>query len=118
MLMVEFMQQLTTITSEMYCETLKKLHRAIQNKMRGMLTPGVVFLNDRAHSHTTARSRPQLEHFNWELFDHHPESPDVAPSDYHLFAYLKNWLRSQRFEHNELMECDKKGAELTGSRVF
>jgi hypothetical protein len=35
------------------------------------------------------------------LFDHPPYSPDLAPSDYHLFTYLKNWLRSQRFNNNE-----------------
>jgi hypothetical protein len=29
MLMVEFVKQGTTITSEVYCETLKKLHKAI-----------------------------------------------------------------------------------------
>jgi hypothetical protein len=32
-----------------------------------------------------------LEHFNWELFDHLPYSPELAPSDYHVFTYLKNW---------------------------
>jgi hypothetical protein len=31
-LTVEFMQQGTTITSEVYCETLRKLRRAIQKK--------------------------------------------------------------------------------------
>jgi hypothetical protein len=32
-------------------------------------------------------------------------SPDLAPSDYHLFTYLKNWLGSQLFNNNEeLME--------------
>jgi hypothetical protein len=31
-LMVEFMQDRTTITSEVYCETLKKLRKAIQKK--------------------------------------------------------------------------------------
>jgi hypothetical protein len=36
-LMVEFMQQGTTITSEVYCKTLKKLCRVIQNKRHGML---------------------------------------------------------------------------------
>jgi histone-lysine N-methyltransferase SETMAR len=39
--------------------------------------------------------------FNWELFDHPPYSPDLAPNDYHLFSYLKNCLRSQRFNNNE-----------------
>jgi hypothetical protein len=38
-----------------------------------------------------------LEHFDWELFDHSPYSPDIAPNDYHLFIYLKNRLRLQRF---------------------
>jgi hypothetical protein len=39
------------------------------------------------------------------LFDHPPYSHDLAPSNYHLFAYLKNWLGSQRFSSNEeLME--------------
>jgi hypothetical protein len=42
-----------------------------------------------------------LEHFNWELFDHLPHSPDLSSSDYHLFTYLKNWLGSQRLNNNE-----------------
>jgi hypothetical protein len=37
-LMVEFVQQGTTLMLEVYCKTSKKLHRAIQNKRRGMLT--------------------------------------------------------------------------------
>jgi histone-lysine N-methyltransferase SETMAR len=35
------------------------------------------------------------------LFYHPPYSPDLAPSDYDLFTYLNNWLRSQRFNSNE-----------------
>jgi hypothetical protein len=102
--MVEFMQQGTAITSEVYCETQKKLHRAIQNISRGMLTSGVVLLHDSERPHTAAHSRAVLEHFNWK-FDHPPYSPDLAPSDYHLFTrtYMKNWLRSQRFNNNEVL---------------
>jgi hypothetical protein len=53
-LMVEFMQQGTTIISEVYCKTQKKLRRAIQNKRRGMLTYGVVLIQDNARPHTVA----------------------------------------------------------------
>jgi hypothetical protein len=84
--MVEFMQQGTTITSKMYCETLIKLSKAFQNKRRVMLIYGVMLLHDNAHPHTTARTRALQEHFDWELFDHPPYSPDLAPSDYHLFT--------------------------------
>jgi transposase len=68
-----------------------------------MLTYSVVLLHDNArpHTNTDARTRALLEYFNWELFDHPPSSPDLAPNDYHLFTYLKNWLRSQRFDNNE-----------------
>jgi hypothetical protein len=55
--------------------------------------------------HTAACTRLLLEHINWELFDHPPYSPAFTPSDCHLFAYMKNWLRSQHFNNNEeLME--------------
>jgi histone-lysine N-methyltransferase SETMAR len=42
-----------------------------------------------------------VEHFSWELYDHPLHSPDLAPSDYHLFTYMKNQLRLQRFNSNE-----------------
>jgi hypothetical protein len=88
-----------------YCKTLKKLHMAIQNKRCGMLTYGVVLLHDNVHLHTAARTQALLEHFNWESSDHSPYRPDLTPSDYHLFIYLRNWLGWQYFNNNkELME--------------
>jgi hypothetical protein len=93
--MVEFMQQGATVTSQVYCETLKELRKVIQKKRRGMLTSGVVLLHD------NASTQALLEYFNWELFHHTSYSPDVAPSDYHVFTYLKNWVGSQSFNNNE-----------------
>jgi transposase len=62
-----------------------------------------MLLHDNARPHTAARVLELLEHVNWELFDHPPYSPDFTPSDYNLFTYLKNWLRSQRFKNNEVL---------------
>jgi hypothetical protein len=39
-----------------------KLHRAFQNKRRGMLTYGIVLFHDSARPHTAARTRILLEH--------------------------------------------------------
>jgi histone-lysine N-methyltransferase SETMAR len=100
-LMVEFMQQVTM--SEVYCETLKQVHRAIHKKRCGMLKCGVVLLHDDAYPHTAPHTSALQEYFNWELFDHPPYSPDLTLSDYHAFTYLKNWLQSQRFM------CQKRG---------
>jgi histone-lysine N-methyltransferase SETMAR len=80
-----------------------------------MLISSAVLLHDNAHARTAARIRALLERFNWELFDYRPYSPDLAPSDYYLFTYLKNWLRSQCFSNNDELDgrCQNV-AELTG----
>jgi hypothetical protein len=60
-----------------------------------------------------------LEHFTWELFDHPTYNPDLAPSDHHLFTYLKNWLGLQRFSNNEeLTEGVKTLTELIDGRLL
>jgi hypothetical protein len=90
-LMVELFLRWTTVMSEVYCKKLKTLCKTIQKK-------GVEW-----SSMTYGCSL--LGHFNYKLFDHPPYSPDPAQSNYHLFTYLKNSLRSQCLNNNEeLME--------------
>jgi hypothetical protein len=72
-----------------------------------MLTFGLVLFHDNAFPHTAVRTRTLLKRLNWELFDHSPYSPNLAPSDHHLFTrtHLKNWLGSHSSSNNEeLME--------------
>jgi len=90
-----------TITSELYCETLNKLRKLIKKKTAPDATKGVVLLHDNARPHTVARTNALIKLFNWEIFDHHPYSPDLAPSDYHFFTKIKVWLATQRFHTNE-----------------
>jgi len=44
-LLVDFLERGSTINSEAYCETLKQLRRAIQNKRRGKLSSKVLFFS-------------------------------------------------------------------------
>ncbi|GBN55167.1 hypothetical protein AVEN_231701-1 [Araneus ventricosus] len=82
----------TTINSEVYCRTLKKLKRAIQNKRCGLLSSGVVLLHDKARPHTAIRTGEVLRKFKWDVFQHPRYNPDLAPSDFHLFTAMKKWL--------------------------
>jgi histone-lysine N-methyltransferase SETMAR len=66
-----------------------------------MLTSGVVLPHDNVRPHTAACTHTLLDHFNYELFDDPSCSPDLAPSDSHLFTYLKNWLGLQCFSNTE-----------------
>ena len=66
-----------------------------------MLTKGVVLLHENARPHTAACINVLIKLFNWEIFDHPPYSPDLAPSEYHLFTKAKVCLATQRFHTNE-----------------
>ena len=55
--------------------------------------------------HTVPASQKDLlKKFNWEVFDLPPYSPDLAPSDFHLFRELKAWLGGQRFAANDELQ--------------
>jgi [histone H3]-lysine36 N-dimethyltransferase SETMAR len=103
-LFIDFLERGKTINANAYCDTLIKLRRAIQNKRRGLLSTGIVLLHDNARPHTADRTVQLLQKFHWEIFDHAPYSPNLAPSDYHLFMHLKKWLASQRFETDDELQ--------------
>jgi len=37
----------------------------------------------------------------WTVLPHPPYSPDLAPSDYHLFGLMKDGLRGRHFPSND-----------------
>jgi hypothetical protein len=66
-----------------------------------MLTKGIVLLHNNVRPHTTAHINSLIKLFNWEIFDHLPYSPDLAPRDYHLITKMNVWLATQCFHTNE-----------------
>jgi len=74
-LLVECLPQGTTINSVVYCETLKKLRHAIQNKRRGMLSATILLLHDKARPHPAAQTQELITSFRWEQMDHPPVQP-------------------------------------------
>jgi histone-lysine N-methyltransferase SETMAR len=57
-----------------------------------MLSQGVVVLHENARPYTAAATQDLIATFGWEKFDHPPDSPDLAPSDFHLLLHLKTFL--------------------------
>jgi hypothetical protein len=47
--------------------------------------------HDTARPHTAEKTTKLLEKFGWENLDHHPYSPDLTPSDFHLFPKMKEF---------------------------
>jgi len=100
-LWVEFLPQGTKLNSAVCCETLKKLRHAFQNKRRGMLSATILLLHDNARLHSVAQTQDLITSFRWEQMDHPPYSPDLAPSDFHLFVHLKKFLGGKRFDDDD-----------------
>jgi len=65
-LLVEFLPQGTTVNSAAYCESLKKLRHAVQNKRRGMLSATILLLHDNARPHSAAQTQDFITSFKWE----------------------------------------------------
>ena len=74
---------------------------AIRRKRPGQLTNGVILQHDNATPHTARVTQGWLEKYGWEILPHPPHSPDLAPSDYHLFGPLKRELAGKRFDDDE-----------------
>jgi len=100
-LLVDFMPPGATINATAYCETLTRLRRAIQNKKRGMLSHGMCLLHDNVWSHSKHVTTALLEKFKWDILDHPPYSPELAPSNFHLFLHLKKHLAGKKFNDDE-----------------
>jgi histone-lysine N-methyltransferase SETMAR len=64
----------------------------------------VILLHDNARPHTAAATVNNIAAFSWERLDHVPYSPNLAPSDFHIFPTLKRTLDGRCFTTNEDVE--------------
>ncbi|XP_029156095.1 histone-lysine N-methyltransferase SETMAR-like [Nylanderia fulva] len=93
------------IDSQLYCEQLERLRQAIERKRPELINrKDVVFHHDNARPHTSLMTRQKLRELGWEVLMHPPYSPDIAPSDYHLFRSLQNFLNGIKLLSKEACE--------------
>ncbi|CAK1595888.1 unnamed protein product [Parnassius mnemosyne] len=92
-----------TIDSDLYCQQLMRLKQEIEKKIRleSINRKGVVFHHDNARPHTSLATQQKLRELDGEVLMHPPYSPELAPSDFHLFRYLPNYLGSARLTSRE-----------------
>jgi len=69
----------------------------LNDKCPWKVTKGVLFLHDNAPAHRALATQKKLAYLGFQCLDHPPYSPDLAPSDYHLFHGLKKQLKGRHF---------------------
>ena len=82
-------------------DTAQALRRALRDKRPGR---NIITLHDNARPHAACLTSEAIAKMGWEVLPHPSYSPDVAPSDYHLFGFVKDQLRGQRYETTEAIQ--------------
>lgn len=97
-IMIDYLERGHTITGKYYAQELQRLREALVRKRRGKLRSGVLLLQDNAPSHTSHVAMAAARQCGFELLNHPPYSPDLAPSDFYLFPKLKSVLRGRVYD--------------------
>ena len=100
-----------TINGERYRTQLIHLKRTIAEKRPEYATrhEAIIFHHDNARPHVAIPVKNYLENSGWKVLPHPPYSPDLAPSDYHLFrSMIHSWPPSWRSSFGmESTNCQK-----------
>ena len=96
-LLIDYFPKDQTTNAEYYSSLLVQLKDILKVKRRGKFTKGVLFLHDNALAHRALATQKELAYPGFQCLDHPPYSPDLTPSDYHLFPGLKKQLKGRHF---------------------
>ena len=99
----EMLGKNTTVEKILYKAQSHRVNEAIQQK-RPDRQGQVILLHDNARPHTAKTVKMALQELGWEVLQHPPYSPDLAPTDYHLFRCLSNEMRGLGFENQDHLE--------------
>lgn len=97
---VEYLSYGITANADRYYEYLNKLPRAIQNKHRGLLSSGIIFLQNNATSYTAIQTKALLQKSGWNVLLHPPHSPNFTLGNITLFLHLKKFFGDEGFCNN------------------
>ena len=95
-LLFELLRPNFIINAESYCNQLDRLNNILS--IERLQKDHIFLLHDNARPHTAKLTREKIVNkLNWEILAHPPYSPDLAPTDYHLFRHLSNHLKEKHY---------------------
>jgi histone-lysine N-methyltransferase SETMAR len=121
-LLAHFLKSGENVNSASYCEVLLKLQDEIRRRRSGQLVR-VLLHHDNARPHTNRATKDRIQELQPELLEHPPYSPDLAPTDFHLFGLIKTHLGGKCFADDEevgteVRKCLRQQSKNFYSRDF
>ena len=101
MLLIDHLSKGQIVTGSYYANLLRQLRQKIKENRSGKLSLAMLFHQDNASAHKSAVALAAIHDCGFQLVEHPPYSPDLAPSDYSLFPKLKSYLSGNNFATND-----------------
>ena len=106
------------MNSDCYMTVLERLRQAILNKRPGLDANNITMHHDNARPHMSHATREEIARKGWNVMPQPPYSPNLAPSDFHLFGPLKDDLRGEHFEIDAEVMCAVKNWMKETEKAF
>jgi len=91
-----------TITANKYCTQIKEIHKKLAVMCPAMVdrkTP--LLLYDNARPHVAQQTLEKLNELMIKTVPHPPYSPDLSPTDYHIFQALDYFLSGKLLKNKD-----------------
>lgn len=104
----ELLKPKQTVTADLYSQQLMRLSEALARKRpwNGKGDRKVILLHDNAKPHVAKKTHATIGRLGWEVLSHPAYSPDLAPSDYHLFRSMEHFFREKTYNDLESIRKD------------
>ena len=104
-----------TITSEKYAQQINEMHQKLQRPQPALINrKDPILLHDNAQPYITQPMPQNSNKWGYKVLHHPPYSPDLSPTNYHFFKYLKNFMQGKCFLNQQ--EAEKAFQEFIVSR--
>ena len=102
---LSFIKLRQPITAETYFTQLDNMMMNLAEKQPRLVNRDrPILLHDNARPHTANRMKLKILKLDLKAIDHPPYSPNLSPTDYHLFRNLDNFLQGKIFNSQQTVE--------------
>ncbi|KAF2348123.1 Transposase type 1 [Trinorchestia longiramus] len=108
-----------TVNAERYCNDLAVMHaRLSKNRPALVHRRGPILLHDNARPHVARMTVQKFTELGYETLPHPPYSPDLSPTDYHLFKHLSTFLDGKTFRSKQEVKTTFKDFGVSQPLTF